>query len=267
MLNRSIKHYQSETFELEARVTVRIIPSVPKASSTAYKITLFTMNTRGRKRHSRSLASSDAEHTGAKLRIEKKNKQYREDIGLESWQGFKWVKERGEDMSTKRIWHEKSRKWIVVPNPGIERSVSPRDVSGRIGGVPATILGEQLERQWQQQESEDAQNRERKSASAPLREPSHTRTLVTDRDNQATARDLSEGSTLVGMVDTNRSTLDGCDGRSDTKIDASIKTPGRLKRATAVFSSGFKLPWRSRSSRSTTKSIVEKEERVSPLPA
>ena len=71
---------------------------------------------------------------GIKSLIERKKKgkegeRRRRDLGLDSWDGFAWAEQRQEDSQrVKRVWDSAKKEWIVVPNLGLERSVSPCDM-------------------------------------------------------------------------------------------------------------------------------------------
>ena len=66
----------------------------------------------------------------------KKNKEgerNRRDLGLDSWDGFAWAKQRQEDgQRVKRERDAAKKEWVVVPNLGLERSVSPCDMTQRV---------------------------------------------------------------------------------------------------------------------------------------
>jgi hypothetical protein len=66
----------------------------------------------------------------------KKNKEgerNRRDLGLDSWDGFAWAKQRQEDGQRVKRERDAARKeWVVVPNLGLERSVSPCDMTLRV---------------------------------------------------------------------------------------------------------------------------------------
>jgi hypothetical protein len=59
----------------------------------------------------------------------KEGKRRSRDLGLDSWDGFAWAEQRQDDgQEEKRVWDHAKKEWVVVPNLGLERSVSPYDM-------------------------------------------------------------------------------------------------------------------------------------------
>ncbi len=51
------------------------------------------------------------------------------DLGLDSWDGFAWAERRQVDgQRAEKVWDSARKEWVVVPNLGLERSVSPCDM-------------------------------------------------------------------------------------------------------------------------------------------
>lgn len=62
-------------------------------------------------------------------RQKKEGDRSRRDLGLDSWDGFAWAGQRqGDCRRVKRVWDSAKKEWVVVPNLGRERSVSPCDM-------------------------------------------------------------------------------------------------------------------------------------------
>lgn len=66
-------------------------------------------------------------------KIKRQGKKYRRDLGLDSWDGFAWAEQMQDDgQRVKREWDSAKKEWVVVPNLGSERSVSPCDMRQRV---------------------------------------------------------------------------------------------------------------------------------------
>lgn len=58
----------------------------------------------------------------------KEGEKWGADLGLDSWDGFAWAEQRQDGQRVKRVWDYTKKEWVVVPNLGLERSVSPCDM-------------------------------------------------------------------------------------------------------------------------------------------